>query len=1280
MKSPKLRSKSRAVKRLRFATLMSALLLSPMAFGQGNEWDYSASPGVPTSDEIRAIVNFDADDTLVIDNPFTKLVLGEAMSSGNPLKVFEDAGMTPLDRDDLNVQLSGAGQIIFGTTDGILSSNKGGNGSNDDWTVKNQKTFEILTGTVQFGGNGLNGTEMDGSYDPDADGGDGGSGTMTVVTGGTLKLGAGTTLKLGGEAGTGQGTGVLGIAGAGAFILDGGTLSVGEGTEILTDTFDVDNGGILSVDLNNDTTFGTGLTLASGVTSGVLTVNALNVDRTVSGSYTLLAGTGFSGANITTGTINGDAPDTPTGNDRFGAASFDVAATAVSLNVTAGDINRLATWVGGDAAGPMVWSQSVGNWSVDKNETPSKFFLHGDATLFDATGEQGTVEVDAAGVRVAQVGSNFSMRIAAGSSYNFTGGNVTGQDLQVDAGATLGIDNTFIFTQGASVSGTLTGSGTLIGNAALQNRSTHKIDAGETFTIVGNADYKGGSTIQAGYGSKIAATNTTLGDVFAEIDMNNTAPSATAGLTLDGTVSQNGELYIAATNVADTQVGDHVLIRATDAAGSVFNINNIGGMVNGRALKTSLYGNDRFAYETFAVQNGGKDVVLKVIGDDVNRSVTPTNFLLSENGGKARMNDGTAYTGIKQGDHLTIATPGTYQIDDAGFTAGKLPSQSEAVRLSLAQAGDVTFTGGALNAPGQWLVASNTYGGYVPGVLTFANSGANAINIEMKQGILAGATTIVGDVILRAGTALSPGNEGSGTFSVWDGDLRFEGDTRIFIDINETTERSDKIFAGSTSSGYSTSGNVLLAQNGGTTTILLASSMDSSQRAEEIVIVQANRIYLGTEIAGSSSYRLATNTYEGSMVVIDGYNNSGALAIMSVEGGPELEAVKTTSQTIAVTARGTRLPGAELGMYSMMNKATLQHLNSNAYHNYHIAKETTQSMTLLDGCRFIILNSSFDDDDDDDDDEIDRIRRYDDNYPNDREYHSEMDQIRGQSPCGPVGCGKKKPHYSLYGEGFGSFMSEDASGDLPGYDVNLGGVQVGLAGKPTKNTSFGYMLSGAWGKLKSSDGKQRGDIDQFYTAFFGGVKRDNWHLAWNVGYGLTRFDAERFSDPFTITSKHDTNSFTAGLELSRDIKLTRRSSLTPYLSYNFVYMDDYDFTERGGYRDLKIHSKHLQSHLQTLGLRYTGVKKLRGSRALALSLSGGWQHDYDDGGFYTVGQYGTGNPFVAPGVERSRDSGLVGVGLHLQTRKTFAIFARYDGEFGKNYDVQNVSAGFNWLF
>ncbi len=276
--------------------------------------------------------------------------------------------------------------------------------------------------------------------------------------------------------------------------------------------------------------------------------------------------------------------------------------------------------------------------------------------------------------------------------------------------------------------------------------------------------------------------------------------------------------------------------------------------------------------------------------------------------------------------------------------------------------------------------------------------------------------------------------------------------------------------------------------------------------------------------------------------------------------------------------------------------------------------------------------------------------------------------------------------------GTGQLIDIDDSGfNRPGYDINSGGLTLGVDYRVCANFAVG--LYGGYARSTADFDNQLGflsggdlTVDSgkigMYATWFGG----GFYIDGAVGGGYNSYDTHR-ADVFGFergsTDGTEFSTFgAAGYDWHVGCWV-----FGPTASLQYTNIDVNGFTEeRSSILALQFPDQSEDSLRSTLGLRVSHDWKLGRGVILRSESRGAWKHEFNDTAYgiqsrFALSALGA-SILTVHGPDTGRDSALVSSAVSVLWNDRISTYVYYDTEYGrKNYDdAVNVSAGMRVSF
>jgi outer membrane autotransporter protein len=292
--------------------------------------------------------------------------------------------------------------------------------------------------------------------------------------------------------------------------------------------------------------------------------------------------------------------------------------------------------------------------------------------------------------------------------------------------------------------------------------------------------------------------------------------------------------------------------------------------------------------------------------------------------------------------------------------------------------------------------------------------------------------------------------------------------------------------------------------------------------------------------------------------------------------------------------------------------------------------------------------------------------------------------------AGPTGVeGKSGPsvltpipenRWGVFAAGLGEFTHVDSTDNARGYDLQTGGVTLGVDYRIGSNFAVGLIAGYAH---TNADLPNSGNMDVnsgkfglYATAFSGG-----FYLDTAVTGGISEYDSHRTALLGTASGSTDGGDLNVLVNGGYDWK-KGGLSIGPTASFQYTYVSFNGFTESGSLAPLIINDQHVDSIRTAFGMKASYDWKV-GNVLIRPELRAAWQHEYGNSAYSIVASFanGAGSSFTVSSPNIGRDSLLLGAGVAVLWTDRISTYIYYDGELGRtNYDSHNVTAGVRLTF
>ena len=682
------------------------------------------------------------------------------------------------------------------------------------------------------------------------------NGTLNVATvavaspvknSGTVSIGAGGTLSASTMAPDAGGQGALVLGGTSGSLAQFNS-TVGTGTSSVPTILTLGN-----LTMNGNSVFSlqeiyTQISAATVTFAGTGNSISLNGKSNLWGAntYTLLSGTGMSGANSNLLLDLGAGNTVALGSSLLVGLktySFSQAGTDLTMGITAAAVAN-QVWDSSISSG--AWNTTAQNWLTDGTGTPVAFNSGDDAALNSTA----TIAVDAGGISAGAVTLTNSA-----ATVNLTGGSLTAGTLDKSGGNLVLANGANSFSGIVNSAGTLTSTGALTTTAEGIQATGGQVNLNGSNNISGTLRVNGGNVsvdaaatlssqsinvssgaLALGTSASNGALTISGGSITGAGTLTNTSVAASGGtievgLAGSGGLTKTGVGDFNLNNSTNTFTGGVIVSGGKLSAGVA---NNLAGQVvtvNGGTLDIGAFNNTATSVDLQSGSITGTTGALTAsVAANVTSGVTASvgagltgNSSLSKNGaGTLTLSGSNSYTGSTVVNLGTLETVGNDRLANssavslAASTTLKLGGNETVASVAS------TSTNAALNLQGNTLNVGGTGLSYTNAALTTGTGGSLVKNGEgllylnnANNTYTGGFTLNSGDVVFTASGTNGVGVVANSAFGT--GTLTWNGGT---IAGNSSTS-GRKIFNsvelnGTVQSGQTSWGNTNVSMNSGT--------------------------------------------------------------------------------------------------------------------------------------------------------------------------------------------------------------------------------------------------------------------------------------------------------------------------------------------------------------------------------------------------------------------------------------------------------------------------------
>ena len=261
---------------------------------------------------------------------------------------------------------------------------------------------------------------------------------------------------------------------------------------------------------------------------------------------------------------------------------------------------------------------------------------------------------------------------------------------------------------------------------------------------------------------------------------------------------------------------------------------------------------------------------------------------------------------------------------------------------------------------------------------------------------------------------------------------------------------------------------------------------------------------------------------------------------------------------------------------------------------------------------------------------------------------------------------------------FGSWVRQDAKGDVAGYDADTGGIALGIDAEVTDGvrlgTSFAYSTTNVTGK---GEGKSKTDVKSYQWTVYADHTADDFYVEGMLGYAVNSSKSSRrltFGGlNRTAKGDYDSTQYMAGVSGGMPMQIKTDVFVTPTAGLSYTRVSSDSYTETGaGNLNLKVNPDGVDVLIASLGAKaHTHIKQ--GDGIFVPSARVGLSYDFMADQATATGTYtGGGAAFKVKGMKAEKLAGNFGLGLAYDDG-AWSVGANYDAEVKSGYTGHSAS-------
>ena len=261
---------------------------------------------------------------------------------------------------------------------------------------------------------------------------------------------------------------------------------------------------------------------------------------------------------------------------------------------------------------------------------------------------------------------------------------------------------------------------------------------------------------------------------------------------------------------------------------------------------------------------------------------------------------------------------------------------------------------------------------------------------------------------------------------------------------------------------------------------------------------------------------------------------------------------------------------------------------------------------------------------------------------------------------------------------FGSWVKQDAKGDVAGYTADTGGIALGIDAEVTDGVrlgaSFAYSKTNVTGK---GAGRTRTNVRSYQWTVYADHTADDFYVEGMLGYAVNSSKSSRRLTFGGLNraakGDYDSTQYMAGVGGGMPMQVKTDVFVTPMAGLSYTRVSSDSYTETGaGNLNLKVKPDDVDVLIASLGARaHTHIKQ--GDGILVPSARAGLSYDFMADQATATGRYtGGGAAFKVKGMKAEKLAGNFGLGLAYDDG-AWSVGANYDAEVKSGYTGHSAS-------
>jgi outer membrane autotransporter protein len=282
---------------------------------------------------------------------------------------------------------------------------------------------------------------------------------------------------------------------------------------------------------------------------------------------------------------------------------------------------------------------------------------------------------------------------------------------------------------------------------------------------------------------------------------------------------------------------------------------------------------------------------------------------------------------------------------------------------------------------------------------------------------------------------------------------------------------------------------------------------------------------------------------------------------------------------------------------------------------------------------------------------------------------SRMETARNETSGTGVATGSGSYRNGVWGEVFGTTMSQDTRDGVSGFDADIGGVSIGADTLVSDQTRVGAAL--AYGHTNADGDNNEVDVDSYQGSLYATHDMDRIYIEGIAAFTYNDYSSNRtlFGGNGVASADFQGEQYSAKATAGYKFNVPGGVRITPFISAQYTFLTQDDYSETGSNAPLHVDTKDINIFKTGLGAKLA-YPIVSGGITYIPRLSGTWYYDFIDDGVETTSNFigAAGTTFISNGADLARNSFRLGAGLDVIAQDNLTVSFDYNWDTKEDFD------------